>query len=80
MVKINGKKSRDVYFYDEEAMTVSDKEGNIIKLYESLDGISENNLRWYLDNLFHDFYKLSNDFKLYCQIGKNDDTIWEEFK
>lgn len=80
MKEIRGRKSRDIYYYDEENMTVSDKEGNVIKLYESLDGISESNLQWYLDNLFHKFYLISNEFKEDCIFSKNDDIEWEVLK
>lgn len=77
---IQGKKSRDVYYYDEENMTLSDKEGNIIKIYENLEGISDNNLRIYLDDLFHDFYKMINEFKIECQVDKVDKIEWSDFK
>ena len=63
MIKIQGKKSRDIYFYDEKEMTVSDKEGNKIKLYYPLD--TELDLSWELDYFFHQFYKLQNELKLY---------------
>lgn len=79
---IQGKKSRDRYFYDEEKMTVTDKEGNCIKLYESLDEISDNNLRIYLDDLFHKFYTISNEFTAICRWDKTQDNKieWEEFR
>ena len=80
MKEIRGKKSRDIYYYDGEKMTVSDKEGNTFKLYEDLSGISDNNLRIYLDWLFHDFYKITNDFKDNCKRSKIDKIEWRELK
>ena len=61
-------------------MTLSDKEGNTIKLYESLDGIADNLLQWYADILFHELYKISNEFKDCCIAGKKDVFEWEELK
>ena len=80
MREIRGKKSRDIYFYDEDNMTVSDKEGNTFKLYADFKDISDSNLQWYLDILFHKFYIISNEFKDNCIVSKNDDTVWVEFK
>lgn len=77
---IQGKKSRDKYFYDEEKMTVSDKEGNTIKLYVDFNDISESDLVWFLDSMFHKFYKLTNEFKDDCLYSKNSDIEWREFK
>lgn len=75
---IQGSKSRDKYYYDRENMTVSDKEGNVIKLYENLDDMSEDDIVWYLDGFFHEFYKLSNELKINCQAGKRNRNIkWE---
>lgn len=77
---IQGRKNRNKYYYDEENMTVSDKVGNCIKLFEPLEGISENNLRIYLDDLFEEFYKLTNDFKKICRIDKKLKLELEVFK
>lgn len=77
---IQGRKSRDKYYYDEEKLTITDKEGNCIKLYESLEGIPLQNLQFYLDSLFAKFYKLSNEFKMECIADKRDGIIWEDFK
>lgn len=66
---IQGTKSRDVYYCNITKMTVTDKEGNCIKLYTSIESISDKNLSYHLDTLFHELYKLTNEFKEIC--------IWE---
>ena len=48
---IQGKKGRDKYYYDPEKMTVSDKDGNVIHIRESLDGVDDSVLStpyWYI--------------------------------
>lgn len=77
---IQGRKNRNKYYYDEENMTVSDKVGNCIKLFEPLEGISENNLRIYLDDLFSHFYEISNDFKILCKVDKDLKIEWGRSK
>ena len=79
MKEIKGRKSRDIYYYDDKAMTLTDKEGNVIKLYESLDGISDNNLSLHIDDLFHKLYLISNDFKTVCNIDKETGIEWSDF-
>ena len=69
---IQGKKSRDKYYYDSENMTISDKVGNTIKLFEILDGLSDNNLSILADELFHDIYNSSNCFKERCKYIKDN--------
>lgn len=78
MKEIKGRKSRDIYIYDSEKMTLSDKEGNIIKLYESLDGLSDNNLTLIVDDLFHDFYLLQNQFKTLSKSYKELGIEWSD--
>lgn len=79
---IKGSKSRDVYTFDTEKMIVSDKIGNTIRIFENIDNISDNNLRIYADSLFHDFYKIANEFKHICEYdNKQGNSIqWEEWK
>ena len=78
MKKIRGRKSRDIYIYDEEKLTLTDKEGNIIKLYESLDGLSDNNIVLLVDELFHEFYLLQNRFSLLSREYKNLGIEWSD--
>lgn len=78
MIKIMGESSRDIFYYDEENMTISDKEGNVIKLYEPLDGVIESNLSFYLSHMFHKIYLAQNEFKVLCRNDKRDGFIWEK--
>ena len=80
MREIKGKKSRDIYIYDEQKLTLTDKIGTTIKLYESLDGISDSNIRSDIDDLFHEYYKKVNEFASWCRSLKRDCIEWEEFK
>ena len=80
MKEIRGKKSRDIYIYDEENLTLTDKQGNTIRLHESREGISDNNLRWSVDDLFHKFYIEINEFKGLCQALKRDKIEWGDFE
>lgn len=77
MIKeIYGYKKRDIFYYDTDKLTLTDKEGNLIKLYESLEGISENNIRDTVYNLFHDLYKLQNLCKDRCKEMKKSGIEW----
>lgn len=67
MKEIRGRKSRDIYYYDEENMTVSDKEGNVIRLYESLDGLDISIISDFIDNMFKKLYIEQNEIKKLCR-------------
>ena len=73
---IYGRKKRDIYYIDDENMLVKDKEGNVIKLYETTEGVSDTNLSEFLDMLFHSFYEEQNDFKYRCRQAKIDGIEW----
>ncbi len=57
---IQGKKKRDVYFFNYEDNTVSDKIGNTLVLRETPDGVNELTLEDALDHVFHTLYELTN--------------------
>lgn len=78
MKEIKGRKSRDIYIYDEAMMTLTDKEGNVIKVYETLDSLSDNNLTLIVDDLFHDFYLLQNNFKVLSKEYKRLGIEWSD--
>lgn len=80
---IQGKKGRDKYYFDEKAMTVSDKDGNVIRIRESLDGVSDSNLQFKFDFLFHQLYLLINEtdatlraFKKYSNVVNDEEYKW----
>lgn len=80
MKEIKGKKSRDIYIYDEEKLTLTDKSGNTIKLQESLEGISDSILSNQVDWFFHKMYKEINEFKTLCQSLKQNNIEWCSLK
>ena len=57
---IQGRKKRDVYYFNYEDNSVSDKVGNTLYLRENPDGVDNNLLQDYMDELFHDVYKRTN--------------------
>lgn len=60
---ITGKKGRDKYYYDESNLTLTDKEGNCIRLYESLDGIDMSIMSDFIDGMFKKLYVEQNEIK-----------------
>lgn len=76
MKEIRGKKSRDLYIYDEDNLTLTDKNGNIIKLHESLEGISDSTLSTQVDWFFHKMYIEINEFKTLCESLKKENIDW----
>lgn len=80
MIKIvYGRRKRDKLYYDTEKLTLTDKEGNVFKLIESLDGISEKVLPDYIDTFIHEYYRLINSFKNTCKGLKDKSINWEDF-
>lgn len=73
---IQGRKKRDVYYYDTEKLTITDKEGNVIKIYVCLSDVSEHNRSLFVDNLFHDFYNIQNNFKDVINVVKTLPGDW----
>lgn len=66
MIEIKGKKGRDIYYYDEKTLFITDKEGNKIKLYESLDSLSDGSrivVFEYIDSMFKKLYVEQNEIK-----------------
>ena len=78
---MHGEKGRDIFTYDSETNMISDKEGNCIKLYESIDNISDNNLAYYIDIMFHNIYISQNEFKDMCidDNKKGNSVEWEDW-
>lgn len=82
MIMIQGRKGRDKYYYDPESLTVTDKVGNVIKLFKPVDDINSHNLAIYLDDMFHKLYNAHAEFQGACnfereyQIGELGNTVW----
>ena len=58
--KIQGRKGRDVYYFNCEDNSVTDKIGNRIQLREGIEGVHEITLTDAMDILFHNLYRASN--------------------
>ena len=73
-----GKKGRDRYHYDEETHIVTDKEGNSIKLYEDLEGLTDGSkkvvLEW-IDLTFKKLYVEQNEVKKLTQYLKENKML-----
>lgn len=67
IITIQGRKSRDKFIYDTEKMTITDKIGNTIRIFEPLEGLSETTQRIYVCRLFKNIYNEVNEFKDICE-------------
>ena len=65
-----------VFYYDKWKKTVVDARGNAIQIEEELEGVKEENLRIYLQELYADFYEIQEKFNRDCRFDKEDDIIW----
>lgn len=65
-----------LYYYDKNKKTVSDMKGNTIIIQEDLEGVKEQNLSLYLQELFEDFYEIQEKFNRDCKYDKEDDIMW----
>lgn len=61
IVKIQGRKGRDVYYFNYADNSVTDKIGNRMYLMEDIDDVQALTLVDELDNLFHQMYEISNE-------------------
>ena len=73
--KINGADGH-VYYYDRLKRTVADERGNIINIQEDLEGVKEQNLALYLEDLFEAFYEIQEKFNRDCRFDKEEDILW----
>lgn len=67
----------DARFYcDEVGGVVYDEIGNSIRIRETLEGVKEQNLGLYLQDLFEGLYEIQGKFERDCRFDKEDDIIW----
>ena len=64
------------YYYDVNKQTVADAKGNTIMIQEVLEGVKEQNLILYLQELFESFYEIQEKFNRDCHFDKEDDILW----
>lgn len=72
--KIPGKDS--CFYYDKKQKSVSDMRGNKIFIQEELEGVKEQNLVLYLEELFESFYEIQEKFNRDCKYDKEEDILW----
>lgn len=64
------------YYYDKKQKYVSDMKGNKIFIQEDLEGVKEQNLVLYLQDLFESFYEIQKKFNQDCKYDKEEDILW----
>lgn len=69
-------KNACTYYYDKNQKCVLDMAGNRIYIQEDLEGIKEQNLALYLDDLFERFYEIQDKFNRDCKYDKEEDILW----
>ena len=67
-----------IYYYGPVKKQVSDHLGNWIKINEDLEGVIEQNLEFYFDDLFNGFYELTERFEKDCRLDKKEGLIWSK--
>ena len=65
-----------VYYYDLTRNSVLDTRGNEILVHESLEGVNEQNLLLYVEDLFNDFYIIQEKFNRDCYYDKQENIVW----
>ncbi|MBQ8945688.1 MAG: MerR family transcriptional regulator [Lachnospiraceae bacterium] len=77
IVKIQGRKGRDVYYFNYADNSVTDKIGNRVILQENIDGVQDIVLQDYLDDLFHKMYHTANSVSEgFVTMRKMRDIQW----
>ena len=65
-----------VYYYDKLRSCIMDQKGNSINIQESLEGVKEQNLGLYVQDMFEYFYEIQDRFNSDCKWDKQEDIIW----
>ena len=66
------------YYYDENKKTISDQQGNTIRIEYDPAQIKEQNLCLYLRDLFEGFYSIQSKFNRDCRYDMTEDILWTE--
>lgn len=69
-------KNDQTYYYDKNQKCVLDMKGNRIYIQEELEGVKEQNLVLYLDDLFERFYEIQEKFNRDCRFDKEEGILW----
>ena len=73
--EINSQKGNK-YYYDNAKKLLIDSKGNAINIEESIEGVKEENLPIYVEDLFEAFYEIQERFNRDCRFDKEEDIIW----
>lgn len=73
--EINSKKGHK-YYYDNAKKILMDSKGNSINIEESIEGVKEENLPIYVEDLFEAFYEIQERFNRDCRFDREEDIIW----
>lgn len=68
-----------LFYYDAGQRLMYDARGNGIRITEKPDGVKEQNLGLYLEDLFDGLYRIQEKFDRDCMFDKKEDIIWERF-
>ena len=69
-------KNGNVYYYDKNQKCVLDIKGNRIYVQEELEGVKEQNLILYMDEMFERFYQIQEKFERDCRYDKEENILW----
>lgn len=76
LMKIESKKTGNIYYYDKKKKTIKDSIGNEITVKESIDGVKMSNLGLYADDLFEMLYEIQKRFNDDCRFDKTEDFLF----
>lgn len=77
IVKIQGRKGRDVYYFNYADNSVTDKIGNRIVLSDNIDGVQDILVQDYIDDIFHNLYTRANSVSEGFGVMRNmGDVKW----
>ncbi len=75
LLKIQGNNGT-LYYYDKAGKRVLDMLGNAVAVEEELEGVKEQNLVLYLEDLFEGFYAIQAKFNRDLHYDKIEGILW----
>lgn len=66
----------NIYYYCKDAGYLIDNKGTKISVHEDLEGVKEQNLVFYVQDLFEDYYAIVDKFEQDCRFDMKEDIIW----
>lgn len=68
----------EVYYCSEAEHTVSDAQGNVIRVKADFEPVNRQNLGLYLHDLYADFYESRKRFERDCELDPKEQILWSE--